>query len=102
MIVVNNRITSLDGMIISAIKDIQSEKVVLKNIAFDRVVTIEDMHGNMFEKQPEIIRCKDCKHYKAKQGNLPWKNSRRYCNKGVTLATNPDDFCSFAERRTDG
>ena len=63
MIVINNRITPLDGMIISAIKDIQSEKVVLKNIAFDRVVAIEDMHGNMFAKQSKIIRCKECKHW---------------------------------------
>lgn len=50
MIVINNRLTPFDGMIISAIKDTQSEKVALKNIAFDQVVAIEDMHGNIFVK----------------------------------------------------
>lgn len=46
----------------------------------------------------ELIRCKDCKYYKAKQGGLPWNHCRRYCNRSVTLATNPDDFCSYGER----
>ena len=49
--------------------------------------------------QSEIIRCKDCEYYKTKQRHLPWKNSRRYCNRSVILAMNPDDFCSRAERR---
>ena len=48
--------------------------------------------------QPEIIRCKDCKHYKA-----------YYCTgclvchlvAGRTVLRDLDDFCSRAERRTD-
>ena len=46
----------------------------------------------------EIIMCKDCKYYKAKQGGLPWNHCRRYCNRSVSLATNPNDFCSYGER----
>ena len=88
MIVVNNRITPLDGMIISAIKDIQSERVVFKNIAFDQVVAIEDMHGNTFAKQPQIIYCKDCKY------------ADEYCHCSYTTWWNsPNDFCSMAERQ---
>ena len=40
--------------------------------------------------QPEIIRCKDCKHYDGRPcGIVDWYNTA-------------DDFCSRAERRTDG
>ncbi len=40
------------------------------------------------EAQPEIIRCKDCKHVYI-------------CGRHVILGTKPDDYCSWAERRTD-
>lgn len=42
--------------------------------------------------QPEIIRCKDCKH-----------NRRLECPFGITVFDAPkdDEFCSRAERRTD-
>ena len=40
--------------------------------------------------QPEIIRCKDCKHYDGRPcGIVDWYNTA-------------DDFCSRAERRSDG
>lgn len=39
--------------------------------------------------QPEIVRCKDCKHYDGRPcGIVDWYNTA-------------DDFCSRAERRTD-
>ena len=42
--------------------------------------------------QPEIVRCKDCKHY---------IKSESYCDYlGITISDY--DFCSFAERGTDG
>lgn len=49
--------------------------------------------------QPEIIRCKDCKWsdwYDSTDGN-------RYCYCMETGASGrtADDFCSYAERRTD-
>ena len=43
--------------------------------------------------QPEIIRCKDCKknpHWEWVGCPMTGKNTRK-----------PDDFCSYAERRTD-
>lgn len=40
--------------------------------------------------QPEIIRCRDCKHYDGRPcGIVDWYNTA-------------DDFCSRAEGRTDG
>ena len=48
--------------------------------------------------QPEIIYCKDCKHYKAYE-----YTGRLACHYviGVTTVRNLKDFCSRAERRTD-
>lgn len=46
--------------------------------------------------QPEIIRCRDCKHYKRYEyiGDFA-------CHYviGGTVRREPDDFCSRAERR---
>lgn len=48
--------------------------------------------------QPELIRCKDCKHSEH------WYRDRRRCflwsEDGVSVFD--DGFCSYAERRTDG
>ena len=39
--------------------------------------------------QPEVVRCKDCKHYDGRPcGIVDWYNTA-------------EDFCSRAERRTD-
>jgi hypothetical protein len=48
--------------------------------------------------QPEIILCKECKHYKAYE-----YTGRLACHYviGGTVVRNPDDFCSRAERRTE-
>lgn len=50
----------------------------------------------------EVVRCKNCIHYEARQKNQPWKSSRKYCNRQVILCTEPNDFCSYGERKTDG
>lgn len=49
--------------------------------------------------QPEIIQCKDCK-YSSPNGKYGCKSYhyRLY----ETHEMKPDDFCSFAERRTNG
>ena len=44
-----------------------------------------------------VVRCKDCKHYKQN----PWSKEENmmcmcWCD---WLATDPDDFCSYGERR---
>ena len=63
---------------------------------------IEYELGNLPPAQPEIIRCKDCKHWRE-------GTAFSYCDKlhgmGVLDAldymTAEDDYCSMAERRTD-
>ena len=60
--------------------------------------------GNRLARIPaadvvEVVRCKDCRHYTRKHGKLPWNTDKRYCNRSATVATAPDDFCSFGEKR---
>lgn len=54
--------------------------------------------------QPEIIRCKDCKWYRKGVHLSPNKFCYRLKdNSGKRIGYNfaDDDFCSYAERRTD-
>ena len=68
--------------------------------------------GNRQEVIGELIRCKDCKH-QIKE----WRTDKRLKNKGYmacgcevvgdacgywALLGRDDDYCSMAERRTDG
>lgn len=57
--------------------------------------TIEELPA----AQPEIIRCGDCKYFKVEHG---W-NCASYpiCEVSPQRIIMPDDYCSFAERRTD-
>ena len=43
----------------------------------------------------EVVRCKDCKHYRHDDVFHRW-----YCSIGMTKrATSKDDYCSWGERR---
>lgn len=46
---------------------------------------------------PEIVRCKDCKHYYFADNRIP--QEQRYTCELDGDRWNPDSFCSFAERR---
>lgn len=48
-------------------------------------------------RQPEIIRCRDCKHYYFADNRIP-QEQRYVCDIGGEV-WQPDDYCSFAERR---
>ena len=56
--------------------------------------------------QPEIIRCKDCKHYEIWQLKSDYTDDKRYkpsvCVVGRYAVHRPEDwFCGDAKRRTD-
>ena len=50
-------------------------------------------------KAPEIIRCKDCKHYEWMSNRIP-EEQTWHCH-CWDADTGKDDFCSYAERRND-
>ena len=47
----------------------------------------------------KIVRCKDCKHYRPQKKSAHWENRTNYCNRIVTIKMQPDDFCSYGERK---
>ena len=49
----------------------------------------------------EIVRCRDCKHYRPQKKSAHWENRANYCNRIVTIKTQPYDFCSYGERKDD-
>ena len=63
------------------------ERTALKHLVAD-VPTIE---------QPEIIRCRECKHYYFADNRIP-QEQRYVCDIGGEV-WQPDDYCSYAERR---
>ena len=45
----------------------------------------------------EVVRCKDCEHYKPQP---KYKNSEtKYCCRSAYVRVNADDFCSYGERK---
>lgn len=48
-------------------------------------------------EQPEIIRCRECKHYYFADNRIPW-DKRYVCDIGGEV-WQPDDYCSYGERR---
>ena len=72
-----------------------STKAELKGIskAWKRIKALPSAHQ-------EIIHCKDCKHYYYADNRIP--QEQRYTCDLDGDRWRPDDYCSFAERRTDG
>lgn len=82
----------------AAIEALKREEALTRVSGYHRVINaIRDLPS----AQPEIIRCKDCKHYTLK----PQVNSNycyiRHCTRSALISSKPDDYCSWAERRTD-
>ena len=65
---------------------------------------IETVQDNYLDLAPtvdavEVVRCKDCKHY------MLWEDSveHKTCAKAIGLmASDPEDFCSYGERKDNG
>ncbi len=60
--------------------------------------------GVLIDMQPtadvvEVVRCKDCKHYKAFDRITYGKNTAKACCRGAKRKVNENDYCSYGERR---
>ena len=72
-------------------------------------VIFEDDFKKAIKKMPKdiiadavpVVRCKDCKHYKPQKKSAHWEHRAYYCNRVVTIKVQPDDFCSYGERKDD-
>ena len=59
----------------------------------------DEMFIGVIRRQPELIRCKDCKHnntFKCPMYTEHYSSSYGY---SVEKRNEPDDFCSLAERK---
>ena len=67
------------------------------------IKALEQEHKKLLEMQkaqPEIIRCKDCKY-----AHITYGGEVKYCDiwfSNESHYIDTDNYCSFAERRTDG
>lgn len=65
---------------------------------YDNEVTARKLIDEQPTIQPEIVRCEDCKYAEyIDDVQTLWCTE---CGQGRTVA--PNDFCSYAERRTNG
>ena len=60
--------------------------------------------STVIDKEPTadvvpVVRCKDCKYYKAQKQSVNWKNKKKYCCRVVALKVNENDYCSYGERK---
>ena len=71
-----------------------------------RIIFAEDFERTMASfpgDAIQIVRCKDCKYYRNHPNGLcylhtePKENERGYS--GEAVCVEPDDFCSYGERR---
>ena len=65
--------------------------------AQEMFVDIGQALSNLPSVQPELIRCKDCKHYEFDKMNEDY-----CCMKWGYNFPEQNDFCSYAERLEDG
>ena len=58
----------------------------------------DEMFIGVIRRQPELVRCKDCKYYRDGDCWHEWDNDGRIYYQSVINEPNPDDYCSRAER----
>lgn len=76
-----------------------------KRFGHDAIEIMAEVHYMPSADVVEVVRCKDCKHYRNHPNGLcylhtePKENARGHSGNAVCVET--DDFCSYGER-TDG
>lgn len=67
------------------------------------VVSLEDLANAPVIDAVEVIRCMECRHYHNHPNGLCYANAEEKPNgtEGIRCVE-PDDFCSYGERRLNG
>lgn len=50
----------------------------------------------------ELVRCKDCKHYRPQKPVPSYNGHTNYCCRSANIKMSDDGFCSFGERKENG
>lgn len=80
---------------------ITKEQALRRFADFGREIPKDFVFEVIASLQEEIVRCKDCKHYKYTEGFKHGRYEAGYgCELGLRRVT-ADDFCSYGERSED-
>ena len=81
--------------------DVMTKDEIAEEALKNAKASMKRIINDLPSEQSEIIRCKDCKWFRKEYG---W-NCIEYTVCGISPTHHPirreEDFCSFAERRTD-
>ena len=83
------------------VDEIRKDTVIIRNEGgYFGTVKSEIVEAQKAEDIVSVIRCKDCKYYRA-DGDCwhEWDNDGRIYYQSVINEPNPDDYCSRAERK---
>ena len=50
----------------------------------------------------ELVRCKDCKHYRPQKPFPSYNGHTNYCCRSANIKMSADGFCSYGERKENG
>ena len=78
--------------------DLSCEDCVKMGNLVDRLGEYEDKAEQSVDAV-EVVRCKDCKHYKPQNQGTHRACTTPYCMRVVAAKVSADDFCSYGERK---
>lgn len=87
-------------MLLRRLQEPEAWEPKITDAAYTALQMAIDALNDIPSAEPEIIRCKDCKHWDKKWTN-DWSPDYHYCPM-IDGVRNGDWYCADAERRTDG
>ncbi len=52
-------------------------------------------------EEEDVVRCKDCKHYRPRNISAHWEHKALCCARSAWIKFPEDGFCSYGEREGD-
>ena len=68
----------------------------------EAVIFVKDIINAPTVDAVEVVRCKDCKHYKPRNQSVHWEQKALCCARSAQLKFPADGFCSYGERKDHG
>ena len=62
-------------------------------------VSLIDGHIDEPKDLVEVVRCKNCEHYKPQSISSRYNSTTPYCRRTVSVKVNENDYCSFGVRK---
>ena len=78
--------------------DLDREELI-RALQYDRDQYNKGYADGKRDAMAELVRCKDCKHYKPMKPYPSYNGHTNYCCRCASTRVADDDFCSYGERR---